>query len=70
VMNSRIRPAIDWVRKHELQINLTGAGLCLLAIVIGIVLGLGTLTGLSFLLLIFFCIYSVYAYFRQPDNLS
>lgn len=69
-MNSRIRPAIDWVRKHELQINLTGAGLCLLAIVIGIVLGLGTLTGLSFLLLIFFCIYSVYAYFQQPDNLS
>jgi hypothetical protein len=65
-----MRSAIDWTRKHELQINLIGAGLCLLATMIGIILGLGTLTGLSFLLLIFFCIYSVYAYFRLPDTPS
>jgi hypothetical protein len=64
-MNDGAAPRKGWWRAHELEINLGLALISLALLVVSIVLGNGVLAGLSFLLLVFFSIYTVYAYFRR-----
>jgi hypothetical protein len=59
------KPRWSWWRAHELRINLIALLFSLLLLVTSIALNLGPLAGLSFLLLIFFGTYTVYAYIRR-----
>jgi ABC-type nickel/cobalt efflux system permease component RcnA len=54
-----------WWKANELRINLIAALICLVLLAVGILLNLGVMAGISFLLLIFFATYTVYAYVRR-----
>jgi hypothetical protein len=54
-----------WLRAHELKINLILAVGALVFFVSGILLGQGLIAGPALILLIFFSIYSIYAYQRR-----
>jgi hypothetical protein len=57
-----------WFRAHELRINLVLAAGALVFFVVGILSNQGLFAGPALLLLIFFSIYSVYAYERQDPG--
>ena len=59
------KPRWAWWRAHELRINLALVVVLLVLLIVGIVLNEGIIAGPSFLLLIFFLTYSLYAYLRR-----
>lgn len=52
-------------RRYELRTNLAGAAASLVLLIAGIGTGKGLLAGPGLLLLVFFCVYSVYARVRR-----
>ena len=59
------RPKWAWWKAHELRINIIAVLACVFLISVGVALGIGALTGISILLLIFFLTYTAYAYVRR-----
>ncbi|MDW5563494.1 MAG: hypothetical protein SA339_09735 [Methanomassiliicoccus sp.] len=54
-----------WWKAHELRINLVLMLASLFVMSVGFALQIGTIVGISLLLLIFFATYTVYAYVRR-----
>ncbi|MBI0584687.1 MAG: hypothetical protein ISF22_10760 [Methanomassiliicoccus sp.] len=53
------------LRKYELRINLALTIVFLILLAAGVLLNSGVIAGLSFLMVIFFATYTVYAYVRR-----
>lgn len=58
-------PKRPWWRRYELKFNLAMTAVSLVIFAAGIVTNTAVLAGPGLLLLIFFCVYSVYAYVRR-----
>lgn len=54
-----------WWKAHELRVNLIASLLLVFVLLLGIALNSGIIVGPSLILLIFFGIYSAYAYERR-----
>jgi hypothetical protein len=59
------RPRWTWWKAHELRINLIALLFSVFLLLMSIALNIGVVAGLSFLLLIFFAVYTAYAYVRR-----
>lgn len=58
-------PKRPWWRRYELKFNLAGAVVALVIFMAGLLTNTALLAGPGLLLLIFFCVYSAYAYARR-----
>lgn len=58
-------PKRPWWKRYELKFNIAGAVAALMIFIAGLLLNSAVLAGPGLLLLVFFCVHSVYAHVRR-----